>query len=299
VRMVSARLTDRCRQMGPDLRGCGGHKRSDICSRKQGAMSARRVSAERLTAMARELNETDRAMVAMLAAVKIASGNQLRRVATGDNSLAGQRAARRQLARLVRWRVIARLERRQGGLGRGSDSWTYALDTAGQRFFDQTGPRRPQTPGRPMWAHALGGAEVYARLAEHVRTSGQSFGWQGEPQCWRTFGGAVGQSIKLKPDAFVTVAAPDFVDLAFVEIDMGSQSRTVIRAKLDAYRRYAATGAEQQTHHVFPLLVFVTTSPDRHALLVDLIGELPTDVWRLFAVGLPDDAVRLLTGGPS
>jgi hypothetical protein len=44
--------------------------------------------------------------------------------------------------------------------------------------------------------------------------------------------------------------------MAFVEFDTGSQSRSVIRDKRDAYCRYAASGQEQGVHDgVFPLVV--------------------------------------------
>ncbi|HSY15259.1 MAG TPA: replication-relaxation family protein [Jatrophihabitantaceae bacterium] len=260
-----------------------------------------RITEHDLGKIAAELTEHDRAIVAMLAAVKLANGNQLRRATLGDNSPAGQRAARRQLARLLKWRVVARLERRQGGLGRGSEAWTYALDVAGQRLVAAGRVHRPHLPGRPMWAHVLAGAEVYTRLAEATRGTDRTLRlWQGEPASWRDFGGAAGETLKLKPDAFVAVAGPGYEDVCFVEVDTGSQSRTVIRAKLDAYRRYAATGLEQKTQDgVFPLTVFITTTAARHAALVDLVGELPTEVWSMFAVGQVGDAARLLTGGAS
>jgi hypothetical protein len=260
-----------------------------------------RMSPRRLERIARELTSRDRAVMAMLGAVKLASGTQLRRATVADNSPAAQRAARRQLARLVKWRVVARLERRQGGLGRGSDAWTYALDITGQRLLQQPGVRRPRLPRPAMWAHALIGAEVYTQLVEATRGSDRDVRlWQGEPACWRSFTGRYGEAVQLKPDAFVAVAGPGYEDVCFLEIDTGTQSRTVIRKKLDAYRRYAASGREQQAQAgVFPLTVFITTTLDRHAVLVDLLGELPTDAWRLFAVGLVTDAPRLLTGGTS
>lgn len=263
-------------------------------------MKAHRVTQERLLRLEVELTRRDWAVVEMLQRVKLATGNQLRRATTEEGGPAAERAGRRQLARLLRWRVVARLERRQGGLGRGSESWTYGLDTAGQRLIHRaTGVRRPLLPRPAMWLHALAGAEVYARLVEALRATDRRLEqWQGEPECWRDFADAYGQTQRLKPDAFVCVSGPDYEDLRFLEIDTGSQSRTVIRSKLDAYRRYAASGQEQeQQDGVFPLTVFITNSPARHALLVDLIGQQPPEVWSLFAVGLVDDAARLLMGG--
>jgi len=258
-----------------------------------------RITGQRLQLIRAELTEQDWAVVAMLAAVKIANGNQLRRATRSDGSSAAERAARRQLARLTEWRVVARLDRRQGGLGRGSDAWTYALDTTGLRLLDLGRARLPHLPGPVMWNHALLGAEVYTRLMEGTRGSGRSLAvWQGEPSCWRDFAGPYGERWRLKPDAFVVVAGTEYEDVCFVEIDTGSQSRAVIRAKLDAYRRYAASGQEQGAQDgVFPLTVFITTTPGRAAMLVDLLGELPTEAWRLFTVGQVADAAQLLTGG--
>lgn len=261
-----------------------------------------RMTRERFALVETELTERDRAVVAMLAAVKLANGNQLRRATTGDDSPAGQRAARRQLARLVRWRVVARLERRQGGLGRGSDAWTYALDTTGLRLIgDGARARRPHLPGRAMWSHALVGAEVYTRLAEATRGTERSVElWDGEPSCWRSYSGGYVERLLLKPDAFVVVAGPGYEDAAFVEVDTGSQSRTVIRTKLASYRNYAATGQEQAARdEVFPLTVFVTTTAERQAVLTELVDELPTEAKRLFVVGQVTDAARLLCGGGS
>jgi hypothetical protein len=223
-----------------------GRKRADVYAHEVGAMSER-VSRQRLMVLRSQLTERDWAMVTMLTAVKLANGNQLRRATLGDESPAGERAARRQLARLAEWRVVARLERRQGGLGRGSDAWTYALGPTGLRLVgDVTRARQPQLPGETMWAHALLGAEIYTRLMEAIRGTDRNLAvWQGEPNCWRDYPGPYGESQRLKPDAFVIVSAPDYEDVAFVEFDTGSQSRTVMRAKLDAYRRYAASGQEQ------------------------------------------------------
>jgi hypothetical protein len=130
----------------------------------------------------------------------------------GDDSPAAERAARRQLARLVEWRVVERLERRQGGLGRGSDAWTYGLGPTGLRLIgDGSRARRPSLPSQPMWQHALLGAEIYTRLVEATRGGDRELALlQGEPDCWRDYPGPRGGLARLKPDAFVIVAGPNF-----------------------------------------------------------------------------------------
>ncbi len=300
---LSGRPSGRGSRVGPFLhvrRGARGRKRDDIRARAACAMSTTcRISYERLTRLEGELTQRDRAILETVARLHLVTGQHLLRVHWPEPSPADERAARRTLQRLTRWRVLARLERRMGGLGRGSTSWTYALDVAGQRLMAAGGrdARRPHLPRPAMWQHALTVSEVYTRLVEATRGTQQRLSrWQGEPDSWRRFAGPYGEPLLVKPDAYVEVTGPDFADLYFLEIDTGSQSRPVIRRKLDAYRRYAASGIEQATEGVFPRVVFLTPEADRHALLIDLLGELPSDVWPLFTAGLVSDSGRMLAG---
>jgi len=185
----------------------------------------RRISYERLGHLATELTPRDREIVAMLARLHLASGLQVRRALCPEPGEAGDRAARRAVDRLVRWRVLARLERRVGGVGRGSASWTLALDTAGQRLVaggSYPNARRPRLPRPAMWSHALGVSESYVRLVEALRATGGFMDWQGEPECWRRTTGPHGEATTLKPDGFVAVHGPDYDDLWFVEVDGGT-----------------------------------------------------------------------------
>jgi hypothetical protein len=149
-----------------------------------------------------------------------------------------------------------------------------------------------------MWQHAMLGAEIYARLVEDTRNGGRELVlWQGEPDCWREYPGPYGEQVRLKPDAFVIVGGPDYEDMAFVEFDTGSQSRAVMQAKLEAYRRYRASGQEQGAQDgVFPLVVIVTSSLERQAMLLDLLTKLPTEDCQLFRIGQLADASGLLMG---
>lgn len=258
-------------------------------------MKATRINLSGLEGLERELDERDRAVIDMLGRLKLSTGNQLRRAHWPSDTPAHRRATRRTLQRLTDWRVIARLDRRLGGLGRGSDSYTYALDVAGQRLLRGNGGRRPRLPRPAMWTHALAVTEVYVRLVEALRDTDAALAeWQGEPDSWRRFSGAAGEQLVIKPDAGVRIQGRGYSDAFFIEVDTGSQSRTVIKQKLAAYRRYAASGAEQIAAGVFPQVVFLTTSPERHAVLIDVVGAEPPDSWPLFAVGLVADCAALL-----
>lgn len=264
-------------------------------------MSELRVSRRRLGQMARELDACDRELVESLAAVKIASGKQLERLHWPTADEARKRAARRRLARLTEWRVIGRLERRVGGLGRGSDSYTYALDVAGQRLVRGGSGRAPHLPRQAMWRHALEGAEVYTRLIEAMRDSGQRLAlWQGEPASWRRSSGEIGGVQLLKPDAFAVIKGAGYSDLFFIEIDTGSQSRTVIAEKLKAYVAYAATGSEQvQQKGVFPQVAFLTTEPERVEVLQEVIGrQLSIPARAMFVVGTVEECAKVIVLAP-
>lgn len=259
-------------------------------------MSAGRISSERLERLAAGLSDRDRQVVALLATLHLASGRQLLRVLWPEASESAARAARRELARLTRQRVVARLERRVGGLGRGSDAYTYALDVAGQRLVGGSGARRPRLPRPAMWDHVLAGAEAYTCLHEGLRGSSvRLVTWQGEPACWRRYPGPYAQAQVVKPDAYVQLASDGYLDSVVLEIDTGSQSSSVIRAKCEAYRRLRASGTVQQGEDgVFPRVVFLCLSAARQQFLVDVLSRLDPDIWQLFAVGQVSDVVRVL-----
>ena len=260
-------------------------------------MSARHVTQKRVESVARQLVDRDRAAVELVATLRIVSGRHVLRALYPDVSETSARSCRRMLARLVRWRVLARLERRVGGLGRGSDAWTYALDSAGQRLVRPGAARRPHLPSPAMWHHVLMGTEVNVALREHLRGGGRRLDlWEGEPSCWRRSTGADGAVELLKPDAYVRVTGGGYTDSFFLEMDTGSQARTIIRAKLSSYRRHHATGQEQARLDVFPQVVFVTETLARHAVLVDLIGELDPQWWPLFSVQLLGNVAAHLGG---
>src|SRR5689334_23360971 len=96
-------------------------------------MSAR-ISRERLAWIEPQLTPRDREVITVLERVRLATGNQLRRAVFPRDDESTRRAARRELARLVRWRVVDRLDRRTGGTTSGSDSYTYGLGVAAQRL---------------------------------------------------------------------------------------------------------------------------------------------------------------------
>ena len=119
------------------------------------------------------LTERDLDVLMTLAAVRVASSNQIGRLHFSD---ASTRACQRCLARLSRGRLITRLGRRVGGVSPGSTPWAYSLAPAGQRLCSTVGPRggrvrRPQVPSPASLRHTLLVTEGYVVAVEVARQS--------------------------------------------------------------------------------------------------------------------------------
>lgn len=87
-----------------------------------------------------------------------------------------------------------------------------------------------------------------------------------------------------------------YEDRWFIEVDMASESRSVIARKLRAYLDYFHSGQEQQAHGVFPRVALLTTTEDRRAALVGVCARLPAEAWRLFTVSTLDQGLAVLHG---
>ena len=239
----------------------------------------------------------DREILLTLAQVRLASGDQLRRL-----HLPGQdsRTARHALARLEALKLILRLDRRVGGVRGGSAGSLYQLDSAGQRLVlpQHRGVRRPWPISVPFQRHLLSVTELLVSLREAERSGPvRLHTFQAEPACWRPFHGRYGERLRLKPDAFVRLDGPGYFDLFFIEVDLDTESPRVLRRKAETYRAYYATGQEQAAaDRVFPRVQFLTSSRRRLETIVEVLGSLPPEAWRLFGAGLLDDATRLLMG---
>ncbi|HLX87620.1 MAG TPA: replication-relaxation family protein, partial [Acidimicrobiales bacterium] len=112
----------------------------------RGEAAVRRVGPRELERLRDDLSGRDLAIVGQVAEFRLMSAGQIRAVhfalSEHDNELAAARACQRVLARLVRDRLLVRLERRVGGVRAGSASFVYGLAPVGQRVLALRGPRR-------------------------------------------------------------------------------------------------------------------------------------------------------------
>ena len=264
-----------------------------------------RVNSTRLLQLASELGERERAIVEVVAQLRLVSHAQLASLLDPHDehmsAASMARSIRRTLARLSGLGVLARLERRVGGVRAGSAGFVYYLGPVGQRLMAYwegrglvRGRFRPEPGGRYV-RHRLAVSELYVQLRIAERQSElELLAFEAEPDCWRRYLDEFGGSLLLKPDAFVRVGVGAYEERCFVEIDLGTESRSVIAAKVRTYLDYFNSGSEQAEHGVFPRVVLLTSTETRRAALVDVVARLPAEHWVLFTVATLDRALEVM-----
>lgn len=257
------------------------------------------VNSDRIEHLERTLSSKELAILVTLDEVRLASATQLERLHFhGDTA----RNRRRVLQSLADRGLIERLERDVGGRGSGSESYLYAQGIAGRRILHrETGQRvrRPTTPGAPFISHTLALTELFVRLREAERAGHvELVTFESEPRSWRKFAGP-GSTLTCKPDAYVRTALGEYIDDRFIECDLGSEGPKAVNRQLEIYRRYWASGLEQNRRGVFPQVLWLVPNEHRYQWLVDLISRQPAETWQIHLVTLYDNAVALMTEGTS
>lgn len=267
-----------------------------------------RCSNAQLIELADALSPRRWAILRAVEELRLATGGQLRRRFFPEPTASAARLARLDLAWLHDQRVLRRLDRRIGGKRAGSTGWVYALGPVGQRLLElESGEgvrqRSGYEPSLGFVQHTLAVSEIWVSLHEYLRDPwmgqrGVEFEFRAERAAWRTYPSADRGSTTLKPDAEVRLRWPDAEEHLWLEIDRATEHRAVIRRKLDAYVRYFLTGREQAREGLFPLTFWLTTTPERAAVLCEVIETLPPRRRRLFRVGLLGAAApTLLSNG--
>jgi hypothetical protein len=266
----------------------------------------KRVSTAQLLALSAELGERERELLLDLDRLRLMTHAQLAVLLDVDGAaspVSQARAARRVFARLTSLGVLARLERRIGGVRAGSAGYAYYLGPVGQRVIAYwqgrgliRGRVRPEPGGRYV-RHRLAVSELYVEAHQADREGHfDLLAFDAEPAAWRTFSDGFGGQITLKPDAFVRLGVGAYEDRFFVEVDLGSESRNVIARKVRAYLDYFNSGQEQAEHGVFPRVLLLTNSNARRAALVDVCARLPAETWPLFTVTTLERALAVMSG---
>ena len=259
----------------------------------------------RLQAVDQRLSERDRQLVLEVVRLRFLSAGQLERLFFHGiaEPVTRARRARRQLARLVELELLWRLERRVGGVRAGSTGYIYGATAEARRLAawwraePLTRAQSAHEPGSAFVEHSLACSELFVQLAEAERTeSFELLEHQAEPDCWRRFLGAMGGQRHLRPDAFVSIGVGEWEQLAFIEIDRGSEGSAALARKLEVYVAYWRSGAEQHQRDIFPKVVWLVTKDRRLRPLRREIALLPPDTQGIFAVATFDAALDELLG---
>ncbi len=257
------------------------------------------VTRSRVESIRGQLSGHQQATMSDVSRLGIVTGQQVQRLHYGS-SPAGARLARKQLAQLVHWQVLTRLDRSVGGQRAGSSGYVYALGPTGQRIVDPTRSRYfPRWTPRPSYLrHALAVSELYVRLRESERTGSiDLIAYDTEPACWRRYFGPGGARSMLKPDALAVIGLTDYEYRYFVEVDCSTEHRPQITAKAKTYVRYWQSGREQAETGIFPFVLWVAPDTDRAGFLVDVLSSLPPEHWPIFMVTTAETAPHQITTG--
>jgi hypothetical protein len=277
-------------------------KTEDSCRHRGAKIMTRSVTTRRLVRLRANLTERDRQIISTLVRVRVATAAQLELLHFGD---VAKRRVRRSLASLTDRRVLARLPkalgRTIGGPQAGSSGHVYVLDVAGQRLaslVDGGRVRRPWALGATFLDHSLGVTEVYVCLVLAERDGSLAVRqFVGEPGTWRSFLGAGGARLVLKPDAYVVLQVGGHENYWFLEVDLGTEHAPTISHKCDLYRSYWVSGTEDERTGVFPRVLWLVPDQRRAEVIRGVIRRQPEEGAELFDVALLSAVVeRVLRG---
>ena len=266
--------------------------------------SHRYVGPEGIERLRSELSDRDVAIISQVAELRLMTALQIKAIhfplGEHDNEQAAARACQRVLARLVRDRLLGRLDRRVGGVRAGSSGYVLGLSPVGQRVLELDGPRRRHhEPTIRFLDHTL----AIGQLVVDVTTAARQgvldvLACQAEPACYREFSGMAGREV-LRPDLFLAIGVGDFEHRWFVEIDRGSESVPVVLRKCHLFEAYYRSGKEQAAHGVFPRVCWIVPDARRAEALRQAFARDRRLSGRLFVVATTDRALATLTGGSS
>ena len=241
------------------------------------------------------LSDRDLAILESLRTHRLLSTRQVQRLhfAHGYTSpSAATRCANRVLARLEEHGLIRRLARRIGGVRRGSSGLVWQLGPVGERLIRTLrggNRRRYVEPSTTFAAHTVATAELAIQLHEAVAAGElELLTLEAEPTCWRSFIGRHGVQEWLKPDLYAVTACGEFEDHWFIEVDLATEHPPVVARKARIYQRYAATGAHQERHGLFPAVLWVVPDKARQVALEAALradARLQPELFRVATVG--------------
>lgn len=233
------------------------------------------MSPKDITTLLERLSERDLAVLESLRMHRLLTTAHIRRLhfAHGHATLgAASGATMRVLTRLEEHGLIARLMRRIGGVRAGSTGITWQLGATGERLLRRMSGdkkrRRYVEPSGMFVKHTLMKADLAIQLHELASAEAiELLALETEPNCWRSFVGPHGTQEWLKPDLSAVTATAEYESHWFLEADLSTEHPPDVVNKAKVYQRYAATGAHQARHGLFPAVVWVVPDERRQTAL--------------------------------
>jgi hypothetical protein len=263
------------------------------------------MSPAAVTSLLQRLSERDIRILESVRAHRLLSTAMVQRLhfAHGHASQgAASGATMRVLTRLEAHGLVNRLRRVIGGVRAGSSSISWQLGATGERLLrtmhGEKQRRRYVEPTLAFAAHTLAVAELAVQLHElHDHGSVELVAVDTEPSCWRSYVGPHGTLEWLKPDLYAVTAIGDFEDHWFLEADLATEHPPVVVRKAKVYQRYAATGAHQARHGLFPAVTWVVPDTARQRAIQAALAADPAIQPALFRVVTTDQFSELITAG--
>jgi Replication-relaxation len=262
------------------------------------------MSPAAVTSLLLRLSERDVAILESLRTHRLLKTDHVRRLhfAHGHATVAAAAGATmRVLTRLADHKLVSRLERRIGGVRAGSSGIVWQLGSTGERLLrtmhGEQHRRRYVEPTPAFAAHTLAVAELAVQLHElHDQGAVELIRLETEPSCWRSFVGPHGSQEWLKPDLFAVTASGDYEDHWLLEADLATEHPPVVVRKAKVYQRYAATGAYQARHGLFPAVAWVVPDTARQGAIQAALSADPALQPALFRVVTATEFSRHISG---
>jgi hypothetical protein len=104
---------------------------------------------------------------------------------------------------------------------------------------------------------------------------------------WKTFEKPLTEDLRLIPDGYVELTAPGAPLAAFIEVDLGHESKKVWREKIERYLRFALSGAYEREFGKSRFRVLVIANSERRLRSIRSVAAPLTEKLFWFAT-LPD-----------
>ena len=270
--------------------------------------SANRVGTDQLAVVKAQLSPRDLDLLDVLLTYRFLTTRQLEHWLFWQHASAASRArtARRTTARLADLGLIRCLDRRIGGFAAGSEQRVWYVTESGHRLIRlgaaNEGPARRRTrfhlPSTRLLDHTLAIVDTALKLRQigrqHVDILNVEI--QAEPASWRRYQGPAGVQL-IRPDLAALLIGCSWEDRWFIEIDQGGMHLPTILERCQQYQAYRASGREQASREVFPMVVWVMHTAGRAAELTAAVNESTAVDARLFRVTTMDTLAEVITRG--